>query len=69
MQQHRRDLATALFKMAEISELKNDHAQAAAFAGRCLSELDALISEGAMTSENAEVRETRDLIARLQNPK
>jgi serine/threonine protein kinase len=66
MQQHRRDLATALFKMAEISDLRNDKAQAAAFAARCLSELEALISEGAMTSENAEVRETRDLIARLQ---
>ncbi|MFZ4573214.1 MAG: protein kinase domain-containing protein, partial [Phycisphaerales bacterium] len=69
MQQHRRDLATAVFKLAQMAQIRGDSEGALRLAGRCKEELDVLVAEGAMTSENAEFRELSDIVEKARNPK
>ena len=64
MQQHRRDLAAALYRCGQIALELGDPAGARALAHRSMDQLAILIDEKAMESENSELREVKALLER-----
>jgi hypothetical protein len=62
MQQHRRDLAAAQFKVAQIALLSGDAQTALDMGRRSQKELQTLVQEGAMKSDNTELRDVSDLL-------
>lgn len=64
MQQHRRDLAAALYRCGQIALELGDPAAARGFAHRSKDQLSILIEEKAMESENSELREVQALLER-----